>query len=68
LVKTVEHGHRAVSGCFFVAGKWEWRGEHRSTGLTSKTSFWCKNMSANAVAGWKKTMKKWNYSLGFDKF
>jgi len=28
----------------------------------------CKNLSANAVAGWKKAIKNWNHPHGFDKF
>ncbi|MBW4845689.1 MAG: hypothetical protein KZY87_08885 [Lachnospiraceae bacterium] len=28
----------------------------------------CKNVSANAVAGWKKAIKNWNHPHGFDKF
>jgi len=28
----------------------------------------CKKLSAYAVAGWKKAIKKWNHPHGFDKF
>jgi hypothetical protein len=64
----------AVSGCFLL----------HSTGNASFSIFVhlsgreeegtkgehvvCKNLSANAVSGWKKAIKNWNYPHGFDKF
>lgn len=72
--KTVEHGKSPCPAVFLLSGNGVWNHSYPSPNLQiseSKTKISdpdCKILSGTDTPGWKKTMKKWNFFRGFDKF